>query len=348
VASDPRRPPESWLTVSTFLEARKLQRQELSAIVGRPQRTDTTWGLLMTTNHASALRLAALAALFGLISIARAQDAQQPEDPGAAVWQAASEAMIHGPQTIELRDQAEIALPEGYGFVPAQEGAAVMNVLGNQTGENFIGLIFPHSEAAWFVTMDFEPAGYIKDDDAKEWDADELLESLKEGTKAANEHRKEIGVTPIEVTRWVEKPVYDVTAHRLVWSAEAKEMGVADQDPTINYNTYVLGRQGYISLNLITSASTIEAEKAVAHQLLSAVSFNGGKRYEDFDASTDKVAAYGLAALVGGVAAKKLGLLAMIGVFLAKFGKLLVVGGIALGAGAMKLLKRNKGDESAA
>jgi uncharacterized membrane-anchored protein len=125
-------------------------------------------------------------------------------------------------------------------------------------------------------------------------------------------------------------------------------MGVADQDPTINYNTYVLGRQGYISLNLITSASTIEAEKAVAHQLLSAVSFNGGKRYEDFDASTDKVAAYGLAALVGGVAAKKLGLLAMIGVFLAKFGKLLVVGGIALGAGAMKVLKRNKGDESAA
>jgi uncharacterized membrane-anchored protein len=250
--------------------------------------------------------------------------------------------MIHGPQTIELRDQAKLALPEGYGFVPAQEGAAVMSLMGNQTDERFIGLIFPQTEAQWFVTMDYEPAGYIKDDDAKEWDADELLDSLKEGTKASNERRESLGITPIEVTRWVESPKYDAVAHRLVWSAEAKEIGVEDQDPTINYNTYVLGREGYISLNLITSASTIEAEKPAAHELLAAVDFNSGKRYSDFDPATDKVAAYGLAALVGGAAAKKLGLFAMLGVFLAKFGKLLAVGGIALVAGLAKLFTRDK------
>ncbi len=299
----------------------------------------------MSGRHTAAACLSLLAVL-GLISIAHAQD-ETSEDPGAAVWQAAAEAMLDGPYTVELRDQAQLALPEGYGFVPAAEGAEVMKLMGNQTDERFIGLIFPRSEASWFVTMEYEPAGYIKDDDAKDWDADELLDSLKEGTKAANEHRERMGITPIEVTRWVETPTYDAASHRLVWSAEAKEIGVADPDPTINYNTYVLGREGYISLNLITSSSMIEAEKPAAHELLAAVAFNEGKRYSDFDASTDKVAAYGLAALIGGVAAKKLGLFAMFGVFLAKFGKLLVVGGVAVLGGIAKFFKRGKAGEAA-
>lgn len=281
--------------------------------------------------------------MFGLISIGNAQD-QQLEDPGAAVWQAASDAMVAGPHSVALRDQATLTLPEGYGFVPAAEGAAVMKLIGNQTDERFIGLIFPSSDANWFVTIDYEPSGYIKDDDAKDWDADALLDSLKDGTKAANEHRERMGIPPIEVTRWVEQPTYDSTSHRLVWSAEAKAIGIPDPDPTINYNTYVLGRQGYISLNLITTASTIEAEKPVAHELLAAVAFNDGRRYSDFDASTDKVAAYGLAALIGGVAAKKLGLLAAIGVFLAKFAKVLLIGGIALLGGLAKLFKRGKAE----
>jgi uncharacterized membrane-anchored protein len=299
----------------------------------------------MLGSYTLTARFAALLAILSFIPVANAQDAQ-PEDPGEAAWRAASEAMIEGPSNIELRDQGQLALPAGYSFVPAPEGAAVMELMGNQTDERFIGLIFPASDADWFVTMDYEPAGYIKDDDAKEWDADDLLDSLKEGTKAANERREQLGITPIEVTRWVEQPTYDAPSHRLVWSAEAKEIGGIDEDPTINYNTYVLGREGYISLNLITAASTIDAEKPVAQTLLAAVSFNDGKRYADFDESTDKVAAYGLAALVGGVAAKKLGLLAMVGVFLAKFAKVIVIGAVALGAGAMKIFKRGKATET--
>lgn len=268
--------------------------------------------------------------------------AESASDAGAAVWQAAEAAMQRGPQTVELHDQAKLALPAGYGFVPAKEGAAVMDQLGNSTDERFIGLIFPQAEANWFVTVQYEPSGYIKDDDAKEWDADELLQSLKDGTKAANEHRKEMGIAPIEVTRWVEVPAYDQAMHRLVWSAEARDISGESDDPTINYNTYVLGREGYVSLNLITSASQIEADKPAARELLAAVDFNDGKRYTDFNASTDKVAAYGLAALVGGIAAKKLGLLAMIGVFIAKFAKVIIVGVAAAGAGVTKLFGKRK------
>jgi len=149
------------------------------------------------------------------------------------------------------------------------------------------------------------------------------------------------------VTRWVEKPAYDAQAHRLVWSAEAREKGVADQDPTVNYNTYVLGRQGYVSLNLITNSSTVEADKPAAHQLLEAVNFNSGKRYGDFNESTDKVAAYGLAALVGGLAAKKLGLLAGLGVLIAKFAKVIIAVVVGAGAAISKWLKGRGGGDAA-
>jgi uncharacterized membrane-anchored protein len=301
----------------------------------------------MSGNYfAAAARVLTLVGLIGA-GPSLAQDSSPAEDDGEAVWQAAEAAMQKGPQVVELRDQARIALPEGYGFVPAKEGAAVMETMGNRTDDRFLGLIFPDSDAEWFVTIDYEPSGYIKDDDAKDWDADELLNSLKDGTEASNEHRQKMGIAPIEVTRWVETPAYDAASHRLVWSAEAREKGGGDEDPTVNYNTYVLGREGYVSLNLITSASQVESYKPAAKELLTAVDFHDGKRYSDFNSSTDKVAAYGLAALVGGIAAKKLGLLAMIGVFLAKFGKILIVGAAAGGGVLAKFFKRRTAGESA-
>jgi uncharacterized membrane-anchored protein len=292
--------------------------------------------------RAAAAVAAVFAASFSTVSLA--QDVQPEDDAGQAIWQAAGAAMVHGPNTVQLQNQAQLALPEGYGFVPRKEGAAVMDMLGNQTDERFVGLIFPEDqESSWFVTIDYEPSGYIKDDDAKDWNAEELLQSLRDGTEAANEHRRDIGVAEIEVTRWVEKPAYDAQTHRLVWSAEAREKSGQDPDPVVNYNTYVLGREGYVSLNLITSSSTVEADKPAAHELLAAVNFNDGKRYTDFNASTDKVAAYGLAALVGGIAAKKLGLLAAAGVFIAKFAKLIIVGAAAVGGAVVKFLKGRGG-----
>jgi uncharacterized membrane-anchored protein len=298
----------------------------------------------------AAVTAAACALLFGPALFAQdssetdaepSAEAAAAANPGAAAWQAAQAAMQHGPQTVTLRDQAQLELPEGYGFVPAEQGTAVMDVMGNTTDGRFLGLIFPTTEDAgnWFVSVEYEESGYIKDDDAKEWDADELLDNLKEGTEAANAHRREIGVSEIEVTRWVETPAYDAATHQLVWSAEAREKSGQDPDPTVNYNTYVLGREGYISLNLITSSSMVESNKPAARELLAAVNFNDGKRYSDFNASTDKVAAYGLAALVGGIAAKKLGLLAMIGVFFAKFAKLIIIAVAGAGAGIVKFFK---------
>jgi uncharacterized membrane-anchored protein len=95
-------------------------------------------------------------------------------------------------------------------------------------------------------------------------------------------------------------------------------------------------------MNLITDLRDIEKDKAHAAALLGALSFSDGKRYADFNASTDRMAEYGLAALVGGVAAKKLGLFAVMAAFFVKFAKVFLLGGIAALGVIGKFIGRKK------
>lgn len=255
-------------------------------------------------------------------------------------------ALVKGPTEVALRDQATLSLPAGFGFVPQAQAAALMRAMGNTTDNNFLGLIFPEEGRHWFVSVHYEASGYVKDDDAQHWDADKLLQSLKDGTEAANGARTQAGMPALVVTRWIEPPQYESDTHRLVWSAEARHKDGTGSDPTVNYNTYLLGREGFVSLNLITTASVVDEDKRAAHQLLAAVSFNSGKRYGDFNSSTDKVAAYGLAALVAGVAAKKLGMLALLAAMAVKFAKIIAVAVAAFFVAIKRWLKGRVGQQA--
>jgi uncharacterized membrane-anchored protein len=247
-----------------------------------------------------------------------------------------------GPVDVTLNDQAKLHLPQGMMFVPQPAAGKVMKAMGNSADSRMLGLIYPMDDKAdWAVVAEYEPAGYIKDDDAKDWNADDLLKSLKEGTSAANEERQKAGFPPIEVTGWAEKPAYDASTHRLVWAATATHSGGAsDEAQIVNYNTYALGRKGYISMNLLTDSKSLAADKAAARDLLSRLEFNEGQRYADFDSKTDHVAEYGLAALVAGVAVKKLGLLAVIGVALLKLWKVGLLALVGIGSLWPKLRAR--------
>lgn len=258
-----------------------------------------------------------------------------------AAFAAARATMRAGPADITFLDQATFKLPAGFVFVPSEESKRLLLSMGNTPGDDIVGMVFPDDEKAnWFVVARFEKSGYVEDDDAKDWDADELLQTLKQGTEEANRERVTRGIPPMEVIGWVEAPHYDATTHRLIWSASTQDKGApADAEKGINYNTYALAREGYISMNLVTNLDSVEAQKPVARRLLAALEYNEGKRYGDFNASTDKVAAYGLAALIAGVGAKKLGLLAVIGAFFAKFVKVIVLAGVGAAAGIGKWMK---------
>lgn len=126
-----------------------------------------------------------------------------------SAFEAASNVVKAGPADIPLAAQATLKLPEGYGFIPAAETRRLLEAMGNMTSDRMQGMIMPHDENAnWFMVVSYEDAGYIKDDDAKNWDADELLSSIREGTEAANEERRARSIPEMEVVGWIERPQY--------------------------------------------------------------------------------------------------------------------------------------------
>ena len=290
----------------------------------------------------------ALAALTLLAATAAfAQSQPNPQAEQEAAFAAARQVQVVGPSSVPLRDQATLKLPAGYVYVPTPAAAKLLQSMGNSSGPSLIGLVFPEGPANWFAVLRYINDGHIKDDDAKDWNADELLETLREGTTASNEERVRRGIPAMEVIGWTEKPRYDAATHRLVWSASTRDKGTTGtKDLGVNYNTYTLGREGYVSLNLVTALDGLDKDKPAALELLAALEFNEGRRYADFNDSTDKVAAYGLATLVAGAAAKKLGLFAVLLAFFAKFAKVIVVAAGAAIWGVMKLLGRKKEEKA--
>jgi len=298
--------------------------------------------------------LAAVAAATLLALAPAAMAGEPPASPQQEIQsefnasaQAANAAMKTGPADVPVAGQATLHLPDGYGYIPPAEAKRLLQAMGNTIDDSVHGLVVPTTDgkANWFVVVSYINAGYIKDDDAKEWNADELLDGIKTGTEQANEMRKSRGIPEMEIIGWVEKPQYEAATHRLVWSVSSRDRGSQERgDEGINYNTLALGREGYISMNLVTDLAAVEQLKPTAKTLLAALDFDQGKRYADFDPSTDKVAEYGLAALVAGVAAKKLGMFALIAAFFAKFAKVIGIAALAGGAAVFKIFKRKKAE----
>lgn len=285
--------------------------------------------------------------MFWLVSGAHAQPMSEAET--AKIWDDARNAAQKGPRDIALGSQARLKLPNDYLFIPQPQATRVLNVMGNPgTDDRLQGLVFPAGgeDASWFMTVRFESAGYVKDDDAKDWNADELLKSYREGTEASNAERIKMGSPALEILGWAEKPAYNAGTHRLAWAMSSRVKGASASEPQgVNYNTYALGREGYFSMNLVTDLNDLPLHKPQAHQLLDALEYLDGKRYADFNSKTDKVAEYGLAALVVGVGAKKLGFFAIIAAFLAKFAKVALLAVAAFGGGILKWFKgKRSGD----
>jgi uncharacterized membrane-anchored protein len=278
-----------------------------------------------------------------LLGFVAAANAVPSEAEQRKVWDDVAAVARKGPVDVPLIDEAVLHVPEGEVFVPQPQADRLLNMFGNPgTNPEMPGLILPRDpKANWFMPVRFHKAGYIKDDDAKSWDADEMLKSFKDGTAEQNKEREKAGEPGMEIVGWSEPPRYDASKQRLVWAMTSRELGARPDAPLdVNYNTYALGRDGYFSLNMVTTLAELKDLKPVAEQQLAALDYNAGKHYADFDAKTDHVAEYGLAALVVGVAAHKLGFIALALAFLAKFAKVIFIAVAVAGGGMMRFFKR--------
>lgn len=203
-----------------------------------------------------------------------------------------------------------------------------------------LGMILPAGKSplengTWAVEISYRDDGYVKDDDAGTIDYTAMLKQMKEGIQENNKTRSEQGYPPIELIGWATPPHYDAATHKLYW---AKELKFGDQQfNTLNYDIRILGRHGVLVLSAIAGMDQLNEIEKDTPQILSMVNFNDGHRYTDFDPKVDKVATYGIGALVLGGIAAKMGLFKVILAALIAAKKFVIIGVVAL-VGAVKRL----------
>lgn len=242
---------------------------------------------------------------------------------------------------------ARLNLPEGFHYLnPENTERLLVDGWGNPPGNETLGMIIPKevsplSAEGWGVIITYDEDGHISDDDADEIDYKDLLESMKEDSKAANEERIKEGYGSMLLIGWAEAPSYDKSTHKFYWAKEYKTDN--EEENSLNYNIRVLGRKGVLVLNAVAGMSQLATIKQETPNLLAVTEFTEGNRYADFNSSTDHMAGYGLAALVAGGAAAKMGLFAKLAALLIAFKKLIIAGVVGLGVLLKKIFSKNSG-----
>lgn len=239
---------------------------------------------------------------------------------------------------------ATLRVGDGFHYLEAIDAQRVLeDFWGNPKDPTVLGLVLPQSpslldDGSWAVVVTYVDEGYVTDADASDVDYDELLADMKEGAEAENAARREAGYPGVDIVGWATAPHYDNTAKKIYWARELAFDG--ETQHTLNYDIRVLGRSGYLSLSAISTMSELAAVETGMQRVLAFTEFDQGQRYADYDASTDKIAGYGVAALIGGALATKAGLFAKIGALLLA-GKKILIPLLVLGGGVvMRLFKR--------
>lgn len=214
---------------------------------------------------------------------------------------------------------------------------------GNPPGFSNLGMIVPSNVSplaaeGWGVIISYNDDGHISDEDAAKIDYNDLLKQMQDEDEEDNKQRKEQGYGALYLLGWAEQPRYDAQSHKMYWARELKAEEA--KDSTLNYSIRVLGREGVLELNAVAAMADLPTIKREMPKVLASTNFTEGNRYADYNPGTDKLASYGLAALVAGGIASKAGLFAKLGVLLLAGKKFIVLGLVGLGVLIRKLFKK--------
>lgn len=280
--------------------------------------------------------------------------AAEPEKPTAELTAAERKALaelkkndpveklgwLNGPGTGDLKGRAKVRFPADFRFVGAKDAQKLLELSGNQTDGSEIGAL-EHRADGWWVIFEFEDIGYVKDDEKKDLDADKLLAAFKEGAVEDNKRRKEEGLPPLNIVGWHTKPNYNDETKNLEWAVLLESRG----RQIINHNVRMLGRKGVTKVTLVLDdLETINATLPKFRALLKDFAYTSGENYAEYKEG-DKIAKYGLSALVlGGAAAGayKLGLLGGLIAFAKKAWKLVAFAVAGLAAWIKNLVTGKK------
>ncbi len=242
---------------------------------------------------------------------------------------------------------AALDVPETFRYLPPEQAERVLvEAWGNPPGTKTLGMLFPSDVSplapeGWGVVITYRDDGHVDDSDAASIDYDALLKQMKQDSEADNKERAKQGYEPVALVGWAAPPRYEAASHKLYW---ARELSFPSNDePTLNYDVRVLGREGVLSLNAVAGMSKLPDIASRMKEVMSFADFKPGQRYADYKPGTDRTAAYGIGALVAGKLAAKAGFFKIIFAALLA-GKKFVLLALAGVVGVLwKLFRRNQG-----
>ena len=253
-------------------------------------------------------------------AVPQRSDEQIKQEMAGLAWQ-------RGPVDGRIGSIASIKVGEGKAFLDGPNTRRFLELNGNPPRDERYALVGPD----WFAIFFFENTGYVKDDE--KLDPAALLAALKEGDKGANAERERLGMTPLHTDGWHVPPHYDLTTKRLEWGVRLR--GGSEERTVVNYSIRLLGRRGVMHAVLVSEPESLDRDIAEFKTALRDYDFTSGERYSEFRAG-DRIAEYGLAALVlGGAAA-----VATKSGFGKAIGKFVVLGVAALGSAIVALFRR--------
>ncbi len=250
------------------------------------------------------------------MSFAQEEPANQSADNGLS-----SIAWTIGPSVGKLGEMATINVPEGFVFADGDGTRTFLKLSQNQPSGKELGMLLAARDTGgprYFVIFEFDDVGYVKDDERDELNADGTLATLREGLASGNEYRKQQGWDTLELVGWEKPPFYDVKTNNLTWATRIRGSRGGE---SVNWSTRLLGRRGVMNVDLVIDPTNLNAALPEFESTLGSFDYTAGHRYREWSKG-DKVAAFGLGALMvggAGAVAAKLGLLG-------KFWKFILIG----------------------
>ena len=221
------------------------------------------------------------------------------------------------PCAASLGDEALVSVPAGFRFAGAEGTRQFLELTENPTDGSERGMVLRDGEDGWFAVFEYNETGYVSDAEKNDLDADAILASLKQGNARGNELRRERGWSEVEMRGWHQAPHFDSVSSNLTWSTRVGSPG--RDDTWVNHSVRLLGRRGTMKVDLVADVADIDAALPQFDQVVRGFEYLPGQRYAEFTKG-DKIAEYGLTALIAGGA----GAVAVKSGLLGKFGKFLV------------------------
>lgn len=239
-----------------------------------------------------ALRLLLLCSCIGMpaFSDSNAQNADELE----VIKKLSALPWLKGPAQGAISGVATIKIADDEQFLGSAATSQFLQLLGYPPSQD--SFVLAKKDLSWASAFRFYRDGYVRDDD--EIDPNLLLKQLEENNQRSNEERKKQGLEPLYLDGWFVPPRYDVQTHQLEWGTRIRD---ENGSHVANFTSRLLGRNGVMTVILISSPENIEHNIAQFRSTLKGFSYNSGEKYMEFRQG-EKMAGYRLSALVVGEA----------------------------------------------